>query len=669
MPKHRIKIGNQILESRKEFPWTKIMEIASHLKKVANWNPEEKVWIINWRLFSRFSDFLELVNNIIRNEDEIYATELIDLLERLLSFVSKEKIDDNRILLLALDIDPYDLAKEMNEKQIKIRVIREVISVPNIGDIEVPYIEISIETIYNVVKRGKIEILPDFIREVVSKIDIEAHAPKVRVYPISARRIIVDFPFNPPKALIDELTRIGQFSIFQEDSSGKLVEKTYNLSKVKRDRVGSVRIILPSYAIAFIDRVFSRYGIPAQIDYGLRFRALGYVNPDFKLMNHQQEALNAWIANSFKGTVVIPTGGGKTHVALAAIAHLRLPTIIFVPNKWLLNQWVKMISEYLRYPKGLIGVLGAGKKNLKDITVSTYQSGYRYVEELTDKFVLAIFDEAHHVPAKTFKEVALNLRAIHRMALSATPKRRDRNEVLLFKLVGHIVYTISYRELVLKGVVAPVIVRKIFVKMPADKYIVYKQYQRKANAARNEFDRRVYVNKMIEIARDNPLKLDVIKDLAKKHEDEKIFIFAGSIDFAEKIEKELRSITHAALLTSKTERSKEERIISNFQKGVIKCLILVKKGEEGVDVGDASVAIIAGGSKQERELIQRVGRILRGGKEKLAVLYEIVSEGTIDEALSRARNTKKIVEGIEDIILERYKEKAYLEIKWGEEKL
>ena len=261
----------------------------------------------------------------------------------------------------------------------------------------------------------------------------------------------------------------------------------------------------------------------------------------------------------------------------------------------LLTQWIEKISKFLGVPKGLIGVLGKGEKKIRDITVATYQSGYKNVEILWDKFSFAVFDEAHHIPAQTFKRVALYLPAPYRLALSATPKRRDKNEILLFKLVGDVVYKIEYRDLVLRGIVAPLVVRRILVPLPADLLIQYNAVQRELYRARDPIEKKKIVNKLIAIARDNPVKIEVIKEIIKRNRDEKIFIFAGSIDFAEKIEKAIKQIIPTAALTSKTETAKERRIQEAFKKGILRALILVKKGEEGVDVGDASIAIIAGG--------------------------------------------------------------------------
>ena len=83
-----------------------------------------------------------------------------------------------------------------------------------------------------------------------------------------------------------------------------------------------------------------------------------------------------------------------------------------------------------------------------------------------------------------------------------------------------------------------------------------------------------------------------------------------------------------------------------------------------MDVGDASVAIIAGGSKQEREFIQRVGRVLRGGKGKLAWVYEIVTENSVEELISRARGARDLVSGLENFIRRKFGIDAYRVVRW-----
>ncbi len=660
MPKHVIQIGKLVIESKREIPWDDIIEIAKIIKKFAKWNPDEKKWVLNWRLISNVK-LVDILVSRIKTVDPDYGLTIEKEIRNLLDNIPRFIIDEDKIAILPLNADPYELLDKLSKRKIRVTIKYRDISLERYGEISIPYLYFPID-VFRAEKDIIMQQLPNEMQNIIKSIDLGKIVRRIRVYPISSKKIIVDLGDMHNELLERDLIKLGEIRIFLEDSTGVLKERIYHLYRriVRNNRV---KIILPSYAIGLIENILRKYGLETEITYGLVLKRLESINPQINLMEHQKEALESWISAGNRGTIVIPTGGGKTHVALAAIAELRIPTIILVPNKWLLTQWRDRISSFLGVPKGMIGILGGGEKKLRDITISTYQSAYKYVEEIVDKFPLAVFDEAHHVPARTFKNIALYLRAIYRMALSATPKRRDRNEILLFKLVGDIVYQIGFRELVEKGVLAPLAVRKIYVSLSSSALIEYRRIERLMHHSKTEFEKRKYLNKLIEIARDNPAKIEVIREIVEKHKDEKIFIFAGSIKFAELIEKELKPIVPTALLTSKTSKAKEDRIIKSFQNGVIRCLVLVKKGEEGVDVGDASVAIIAGGSKQERELIQRVGRILRGRKNKLAWLYEIVTKNTVDEMLSRARNIKKLVLEIGDIVERKYGVSAF-EIKY-----
>ncbi|MHA1589587.1 MAG: DEAD/DEAH box helicase [Candidatus Njordarchaeales archaeon] len=667
MPIQRIQFGSKIIESSKNLSWTRILELSDYLRKFAYWNPEEKIWIVNWRFFPNL-DIVRSMINYLKNVDPKYAEQLSNILMELRKAVPEFEVSKDRIFILADRFDPYEIVKDEKYKDLDPRLIRRNLEIKGIGNLEVPYVSFSIRKISQYVHENGYESLPELLKKYLDENFLEKYEPRIEIHPISPKYVRVSIPSSLAwDSLLYSLSEIGNIRYYYEDINGELVEKKQEIVKIKKLPSGDVKILLPSYALSVIEHILKSYNIKYQINYGVPLRSdvFRYLKPDeLFLLDHQKEALAAWMNAGCRGTIVIPTGGGKTFIALAAIAEKRVPSLILVPNKWLLHQWADRISRYLGIPRGFIGILGGGEQKVKDITVATYQSAYKYVEKLSEKFAMVFFDEAHHVPARTFKNVALFLRAPYRMALSATPKRRDNNEILLFKLAGGIVYKISYQELVRRGILAPVAIRKILVPLPVEYRLIYSQLEKRLELADNEVEKRKILNKLIEIARDNPIKLEVIRELIKNHKDDKIFVFAGSIKFAEKIAETIKKILPTALLTSKTDKSKESFIQRAFIRGDIRCIVLIKKGEEGVDVGDASVAIIAGGSKQEREFIQRVGRVLRGGKGKLAWVYEIVTENSVEELISRARGARDLVSGLENFIRRKFGIDAYRVVRW-----
>ncbi|HEY0605487.1 MAG TPA: DEAD/DEAH box helicase family protein, partial [Herpetosiphonaceae bacterium] len=94
----------------------------------------------------------------------------------------------------------------------------------------------------------------------------------------------------------------------------------------------------------------------------------------FEPRPYQAEAIESWLNHEGRGVVVLPTGAGKTVVALMALARLKLRTLIVVPTIELLYQWRDAVVERLQIPKRSVGVVGDGHKEWRPITVITYAS-------------------------------------------------------------------------------------------------------------------------------------------------------------------------------------------------------------------------------------------------------------------------------------------------------
>jgi len=141
-----------------------------------------------------------------------------------------------------------------------------------------------------------------------------------------------------------------------------------------------------------------------------------------RMRSYQQEALNAWLQAGKCGVIVLPTGSGKTIIAVAAISTLNAPTIVIVPTLDLVEQWRRVLSREFEVE---VGTYGGGDNILKPLTVSTYDSAYLRVEELGNRFALIVFDEVHHLPSAGFRHIAEMFASPYRMGLTATYERED----------------------------------------------------------------------------------------------------------------------------------------------------------------------------------------------------------------------------------------------------
>ncbi|CAG1005007.1 hypothetical protein METP2_03613 [Methanosarcinales archaeon] len=372
------------------------------------------------------------------------------------------------------------------------------------------------------------------------------------------------------------------------------------------------------------------------------------------LRDYQKQALDAWILNSKRGVIVLPTGSGKTVIGINAISLLNTPTIVVVPTLDLLDQWRSQLKKEFKID---IGMLGGGEQEIKAITVSTYDSAYIHAARLGNKFGLIIFDEVHHLPAEGYKHIAEMFASPFRMGLTATYERDDGLHSELNRLVGGKVFEKQVKELAGEHL-SPFRLQKIAVDLTAEEQTEYEQnqgifadYLRRCNitirtpldfqkivirSGRDPNARKALLarNKARDIALNSVSKIEKFREILKKHAESRLFIFTEHNKLVHIISKEflIPSITYR---TATRERGE---ILDRFRSGVYRAVVTSKVLDEGIDVPEADVGVILSGTGSGRAFIQRLGRILRKKEGKEAVLYEIVSAETSEINTAKRRN-------------------------------
>ncbi|RLG41110.1 MAG: ATP-dependent helicase [Thermoproteota archaeon] len=373
---------------------------------------------------------------------------------------------------------------------------------------------------------------------------------------------------------------------------------------------------------------------------------------EIRLHPYQEEALELWLSSEARGVIVLPPGSGKTIIAMIAMEKLQEPTLVVVPTLPLVDQWVRRLEEYFGVE---IGVLGGGKKEIKGITVSTYDSAYLRAEELGNKFPFVVFDECHHLAAEGYSQIGEMLASEHRMGLTATFEREDGAHVKLLSLIGGVVYKMKPTELAGKHLADFEIVR-IPVKLKPEEEEEYEklisEYKKSLAKAGiklfniqdfkklvmrsgiSEEARKALIarNKARKIAINSESKLEALEEILKAHRTDKVLIFTEYNEMAHLIGRRFL----IPVLTHRTNPAEREDILEGFRTGRYTKIVTSKVLDEGLDVPDARIAVVLGGSGSRREFIQRLGRILRR-KEKRAILYEVVSSKTIEVSASYRR--------------------------------
>lgn len=372
-----------------------------------------------------------------------------------------------------------------------------------------------------------------------------------------------------------------------------------------------------------------------------------------RLRNYQQEALNSWCKAGRRGVIVLPTGAGKTVIALKAISEANIPAIVVVPTLDLVEQWrVRLTKEF----KVEVGVYGGGENTLKPLTVSTYDSAYLRIEELGNRFPLIVFDEVHHLPAQGYSQIAEMFASPMRMGLTATYERPDGYHMELPRLVGGKVYELPPEALAGKHL-STYTLHKVFVELtPREQeeydrlYKVFTDYLKSNNITlRSPTDFQHFImrtgrdrnarkallarNRALEIALNAQAKIDTLKKILSENPSERVLTFTQHNQLVYRISRELLipAITH------KTVKEERSEILHNFKTGNYRTIITSKVLDEGIDIPDATMAIILSGTGSRREFIQRLGRILRKKEDKKARLIEIVSRETAETKISQRR--------------------------------
>ena len=368
---------------------------------------------------------------------------------------------------------------------------------------------------------------------------------------------------------------------------------------------------------------------------------------------YQTEALAAWKQARGQGVVKLPTGAGKSHLALMAMDDKRRDTLVIAPTLDLVRQWYDLLRHSFPVP---VGVVGGGDHDVQPITVSTYDSAYIHMEHLGNRFGMVVFDEVHHLPGDAFSLAAELCIAPYRLGLSATPERTDNRHELLDHLVGPMVYE---QDIVgLAGeFLADYEVERIDVDLSSDEQEAYNT----ARATYREFivsqgirfsgpngwgefimrasqsaaGRRAFKawHEQRRLAFAAPSKLEYIEHLLHQHRGDRTLIFTNNNDAAYAIARRFL----VPVITHQTKVSERSEILAGFAAGRWRAVATSRVLNEGVDVPEANVAIVVSGSGTVREHVQRLGRILRKSGDKRATLYELVAAGTSESYTSDRR--------------------------------
>jgi DNA excision repair protein ERCC-3 len=345
----------------------------------------------------------------------------------------------------------------------------------------------------------------------------------------------------------------------------------------------------------------------------------------FSVRDYQIEAAEAFVGGNLPGSgygiAVLPCGAGKTIVGMKAMEMLQTSTLILSTNVAAVHQWIDELLDKTSLTEEQIGEYSGETKRIRPVTAATYQ----IITWRPDKnapfphfnlfhgenWGLIIYDEVHLLPAPVFR-VTAELQSTRRLGLTATLIREDGREDDVFSLVGPKRYDVPWKELEQKGWIAEASCYEIRVPLPEERKIPYA-----AADKRQKF----------RIASENPLKIEIVKQIIANHREDPILIIGQYLDQLREIAGEL----DVPIITGQTPNKKREEIYGRFKKGELRIIAVSKVANFAIDLPDASVAIqVSGTFGSRQEEAQRLGRILRP-KERNSFFYSIISRYTTEE--------------------------------------
>ncbi|MEC7583420.1 MAG: DNA repair helicase XPB [Planctomycetota bacterium] len=432
--------------------------------------------------------------------------------------------------------------------------------------------------------------------------------------------------------------------ILARPSLKELVRSRAGRLLVEPDDRGSVKRELTQLGYPVLDRAGYRQG--DALGFSLRDRTLSGARLDVR--DYQQRAAQAFhVGGSVEGgcgVVVLPCGGGKTMVGIAAMQLLQTNTLVLTTNTVAVRQWLRELLDKTDLTEEQLGEYTGAQKDVRPVTVATYQilthrrsrlGGFTHMD-LFDRggFGLIIYDEVHLLPAPVFRATA-SVQARRRLGLTATLVREDGRQGEVFSLIGPKRFELPWRELERQGFLAAAHCTEVRVPLSEDR------------AARHA---RVDRRHQFRVASDNERKMDVVGHLLRRHRHDQVLLIGQYLDQL----RNAATLFGLPLITGETPSEERERLYAAFRSGESSRLVVSKVGNFAVDLPNANVAIqLSGTFGSRQEEAQRLGRILRPKSDgKTAWFYSLVSADTREQEFARKRQLFLTEQGYRYRILE-----------------
>jgi DNA excision repair protein ERCC-3 len=458
--------------------------------------------------------------------------------------------------------------------------------------------------------------------------------------------------------IVDYAGRYGRLML-AKDGEGRLVLRSRdvelareiasdkNAGPLLRGRVSDTEHLVDAQDRGRLKLALIKIGFPVDDRAGYAAGAhLRFSGRAFSPRPYQTAAAEAFHArgseNGGSGVIVLPCGAGKTIVGILCMDLLQTSTLILTTCVTAVRQFIAELLEKTDIPEDAIGEYTGFKKEIRPVTVSTYQimtrrdrhgEGFTHLDLFgTRDWGLIIYDEVHLLPAPVF-QITAALQARRRLGLTATLVREDGKEDDVFALIGPKKFDVPWKEMEKQGWIAKAQCTEIRVPMDPGLRSTYSVADARAK---------------FRLASENPAKVDQVRVILDRHPDEPALVIGMYIDQLKAIAEPLG----LPVITGATPQRTRDALYADFKAGKIRILAVSKVANFAVDLPEASVAVqISGTFGSRQEEAQRLGRILRpkglkkpqgaAGPERdrflQAHFYSLVSKDSVEQDFALKR--------------------------------
>lgn len=357
--------------------------------------------------------------------------------------------------------------------------------------------------------------------------------------------------------------------------------------------------------------------------------------PKLEPRGWQIEALTAWERADHRGIVSVVTGGGKTVFALSCIDRIRpIATLIVVPTAALLEQWWEEAASYFDLELDEINIVtGSLRFRLGAINIAVLNTAAKLSERMQEHKCFLIVDECHKAASEHFR-TALQVNSFASLGLSATPERPydEGLQDVLVPALGPVIFTYDYAAALRDNVIVPFELRNVVFELEEDRQAEYdklsKAIARSISRYGPEADETIAL--FLKRARVLNLSLNRIRlalKLVATNRGKRTLIFHEDIEACDLIYAVLtENGVRSGVYHSKMRLRAKAAMLGQYRKGEIDVLVTCRALDEGFNVPETELGIIAASTATRRQRIQRLGRVVRPAKGKAgALIYTLVA--------------------------------------------